>query len=339
MSKIVYIPELEKGRYLHLSYSGESCAIRDFIASGDRPCKDYQTSKVAKMITDCIPADIVPVTDASFWKERLKEVTKNRLGDKADVEIVLPIYKSNSGSFSKINAEDLESNSFLGKKPNVLFYGERGIVNTLFIELSNNKQAFCDFINSVITCEGNKLYDKEINKYQIVIEPNFGVQGFGITDAVITINDELLIMFEAKRKTFREGLSELTYQIELNYAIGKHFTEINAIPSVINLEPFYSSEANKQRGFRGGAFRKLYINYEHKYFFGDFVKCSKFSCLSLTRDRSEKQIADYYRNINGIELNKLSWVGYDSLREIIDKYNLEWIGAHLEMNKRHFGLY
>ena len=280
MSKIVYIPGIEKGRYLHLSYNGESCAIRDFIASGDRPCRDYQTSQVAKMITDCIPADRVPVADLSFWKERLKEVTKNRLGEKAEVDIAPPIYKSNTNSFSKINAEDLESNNFSGKKPTVIFYGERGIVN-----------------------------------------------------------DELLIMFEAKRKTFREDLSELTYQVELNYAIGKHFTEINTIPSVINLEPIYSSEANKTRGFRGGAIRKLYTNDEHKYFFADFVKCSKFSCLSLTRDKNEKQIADYYRNTNSIELSNLSWIGYDSTREIIDKYNLEWTGAHLEMNKRHFGLY
>ncbi|MDD3628822.1 MAG: hypothetical protein PHN81_03475 [Actinomycetota bacterium] len=339
MSKIVYIPELEKGRYLHLSYSGESCAIRDFIARGNKPCRDYQTSQIANMITDCFPADRVPVSNTNFWIERLKEVSKNKLGDRAVVDVALPIYKNNNNSVLKLSSEKLEQNDFLHKKPRVLFYGERGIVNTLFIELSNNKQAFCDFINSTITCQGNKVYDKEIDKYMIVIEPNFGMQGFGTPDAVITINDELLIMFEAKRRTFMEEINELTYQTDLNYSIGKHFTEIDFIPSVINLEPIYSSEANKQRGYRGGAFRKLYTNDEHKYFFADFIKCNKFSCLSLTTDRSEKQIADYYRNTNDIELKNLSWIGYDSIRKIVDKYNLEWIGAHLEMNKRHLGAY
>jgi len=338
MSKIVYIPELEKGRYLHLSYSGESCAIRDFIATGDRPCRDYQTSKITKMITDCIPANRVPVTNISFWRERLREVSKKRLGDKAEVDMSLPIYKNNN-STTKSDVEKLEPNKFAVKKPAVLFYGERGIVNTIFIELAKNKEAFIDFINNIITCDSKNLYEKEINKYQIVIEPNFGMQGFGTTDAVITINDELLIMFEAKRKTFREDLSELTYQIELNYAIGKHFVAINGIPSFINLEPVYSSEANRQRGFRGGALRKLYTNDEHKFFFGDFVKCNKFSCLSLTRDNDKKQITEYYSNVNGIELANLSWIGYDSIREIIKKHNLEWSGAHLEMNRRHFGLY
>ena len=339
MSKIVYIPELVKSRYLHLSYRGESCAIRDFIARGDTPIRDYNTSQIKKMVKDCIPADKVPCSNVDFWRKRQKDISVEKLGDKAQVDIPMQVYKDNSNGYLKSTTEYLEANNFSVKKPPVIFYGERGIVNTLFIELSNNKDALAEFIRSAISCNGNKTYEKEINKFQIVIEPNFGMQGFGTTDAVITINDELLIMFEAKRRTFIEEISELTYQIDLNYAIGKHFTEINSIPPVIYIEPTYSSEANKQRGFRCGAFRKLYTNDEHKFFFYDLVKCSKFTCLSLTTDKDINQLVKYYEKKSGFELKNLSWIGYDSVRNIVKNFNLEWCSAHLEMNRRHFGFY
>lgn len=338
MILIAYIPEIVKGRYVHVSYKKESCAIRDFIKSGDRPCRDYSTSQINKMITDRIPADRVPVTNISFWRERLREVSKKRLGDKAEVDMALPIYKNNN-STTKSNVEKLEPNKFAVKKPNVLFYGERGIVNTLFIELSRNKDAFKDFITMITTCKGKKLYENEIKDYQIVIEPDFGKVGFGTTDAVVAINKELLILFEAKRCTFNEASTELTYQIELNYSIGKHFVEVDQIPPVINLEPVYSSDTNKQRGTRRGNLRRLYTNDEHKFFFEDFVKCKNFSCLSLTTDNTEKQITNYYSNVKGIELQNLSWIGYNSIKELIRKHNLEWLEAHIEMNRRHFGFY
>jgi hypothetical protein len=96
----------------------------------------------------------------------------------------------------------------------------------LFFELSNNKQAFLDFITSVKKSDGSKLYEKKIESYRIVIEPDFGKVGFGTTDAVITINNELLVFFEAKRSSFSESKGELTYQIELNYSLAKYLSEM-----------------------------------------------------------------------------------------------------------------
>ena len=341
MSQIVYIPEIIGGRYVHLSYSGESCAIRDFIVSSDRPCRDYKTSQVNRMIKDWMPADRIPITDVNFWVKRLTEISRVKLGDSALVNSQIPAHIENTGQRNDrfaSSSRTLEPNYFSTKKLGVIFYGERGIVNTLFIELAKNSDAFGDFINMVKTCRGKSLYEKEIKKYTIVIEPDFGKVGFGSTDAVITINDELLILFEAKRCTFNEAVSELTYQTELNYALGEHLTKLDKIPSSIIIEVNqYSSDINNQRGNRGGGQRRLNINDEHRFFFGDFVKCDKFSCLSLTRDKDESQLSRYYNDFDGVDSGNLSWIGYANIFTLAKKYNLEWLQAHLEMNRRHLG--
>jgi hypothetical protein len=341
MSQIIYVPEIVEGRYVYFSYSGESCAIRDFIASGDRPCRDYKTSQINRMIKDWMPADRIPITDVNFWVKRLTEVSRAKLGGSPTANSQISAHIENIGQGSEVYASSsgtLEPNNFSTGKPRVIFYGERGIVNTLFIELAKNSDAFGDFIKMVKTCRGKSLYEKEIKKYTIVIEPDFGKVGFGSTDAVITINDELLILFEAKRCTFNEAVSELTYQTELNYVLGEHLTKLDKIPSSINIEVSqYSSDINSQRGNRGGGQRRLNINDEHRFFFGDFVKCSKFSCLSLTRDKDERQIARYYNDFDGVDSKNLSWIGYDNIFTLAKKYNSEWLQAHLEINRRHLG--
>ena len=341
MSKIVYIPEIAKDRYLHFSYSGESCAIRDFIISGDRPNRDYNTSQVNSMIKDSIPADRIPKEDINFWVKRLTEVSRERLGYGTTTKSQIPSQIENIGQANTVFASSirtLEPNNFLSVKPGLLFYGERGIVNTLFIELSKNSDAFSDFIGMIKTCSGKSLYGKEIKKYTIVIEPDFGKVGFGSTDAVITINDEILILFEAKRCTFNEAVSELTYQTELNYVLGEQLTKLDKIPSSIVIEvKQYSSDINSQRGNRGGSQRKLNINDEHRFFFGDFIKCDRFSCLSLTRDKDESQISRFYKDFKGVDLENISWISYDNIFTLAKRYNLEWLQAHLEMNRRNLG--
>ena len=209
----------------------------------------------------------------------------------------------------------------------------------MFIELSKNTDAFKDFISLAVNCMGKPVYEKEIKSINVVIEPDFGKVGFGTTDAVIVINKELIIFFEAKRTNFGSCRDELTYQIELNYSLAKHLSELSTIPSRIELVPFYSSDICRQRGTRGGDYRRLNINDEHAFFFEDFIKCTKFTCLSLTTDLSEKPIANYYANIKGIDPKNLSWIGYNKLDKLISDYNLDWLGAHIEMNRRHFGFY
>lgn len=340
MSKIVYMPALIKGRYVHFSYSGESCAIRDFIATGDMAIRDYKTSKAEDLIAHWIPADRKPYTDVNFWVKRLIEYTRQKLGTEAIIpnqnESLSNVVGNNTLPVVNSTKTKIEPNSFSLEKPEIVFYGERGIVNSLFSELSSNIEAFADFIASVKKCDGSRLYEKKIESYRIVIEPDFGKVGFGTTDAVITINDELLVFFEAKRNSYSKSKDELTYQIELNYSLAKYLTEIDFIPSGINLAPVYSSELNVQRGTRRGN-RKLYINDEHRFFFGDFIKCSRFSCLSLTNDRSEQLIYGYYKDVSGIDTDNLSWIGHESIMRIVDRYRLKLTRAHLEMNRRHFG--
>jgi len=337
MSKIIFAPEIVEGRYIHFSFKGESCAIRDFIATGDRPCRDYATSQVEEKIVDWFPADRVPIADRIFWFDNLVKISQERLGEKA--VIVENGFKDyNYSEADLLNDYSLvEPNHFTCKKPEVLFYGERGVVNTFLIELSQNVEALNEFIHMVRNCDGGKLYEKEVENYNIVIEPDFGKVGFGTVDAAITINGELLILFEAKRCSFNEVISEITYQIELNYALGKHLTEISGIPSEINIVPVYSSDINRQRGQRGGEHRRLKINDEHRFFFNDFVKGKDFSCLTLTTDKSEAAISNYYRDIDGIKLENLSWISYDSLKELMEGYGMEWFCCHMEMNRRHLG--
>lgn len=339
MSLIAYMPSVVKGRYVHFSYSGQSCAIRDFIATGDMPIRDYNTSQAQKMMAHYIAADRIPITDVSFWKKRLTEYSLQKLGNIA----VLPEARPANLNIERrvelkiASTMSLKENSFNAKKPTILFYGERGIVNTLFMELADNKDAFSDFIASIKKVDGSSLYEGSIDSYNIVIEPDFGKVGYGTTDAVIVINNSLLIFFEAKRKSFAEIKDELTYQIELNYVLANHLVNVVDIPSEISLEPKYSSSINTQRGTRGGNFRKLYINDEHKFFFSNFVKCSSFSCTSLTTDRNQTPIYEYYKNNPVINYKDLSWIGYEKIKDIASRYNLVLTQAHLEMNRRHLG--
>jgi hypothetical protein len=339
MSKIIFVPEIIDGRYVHFSYSGESCAIRDFIATGDRAIRDYRTSDVKPLIQDWLPADRIPVTDIIFWIKKLSDVTVKKLGDKAKLvknRFASGLIKENKAptTVGKVSA-----NTFTCEKPKVLFYGERGIVNTLFAELSENMDAFKYFINLSRNCKGEPIYDKEIEDINVIIEPDFGKVGFGTTDAVIVVNKELLIFFEAKRNNFGSCRDELTYQIELNYSLAKKLSEISFIPSRIEVAPIYSSDSGRQRGTRAGDYRRLNINDEHAFFFEDFIKCNKFTCLSLTTDLSEKPIANYYTNVDEINLGNLSWIGYELIDKIIEEHNLNWLKAHIELNRRHFGFY
>lgn len=339
MSLIAYMPSVVKGRYVHFSYSGQSCAIRDFIATGDMPIRDYRTSQAQQLIAHHIAADRVPITDVSFWVKRLAEYSFQKLGNVAVLPEARQAYSNTERRIEpKIaNTLSLTENSFKAKKPAILFYGERGIVNTLFMELADNKGAFSDFIAGIKKVDGSRLYDGNINSYSIVIEPDFGKVGYGTTDAVIVINNSLLIFFEAKRKSFAEIKDELTYQIELNYVLANHLVNVANIPSEVSLEPKYSSSINTQRGTRGGSFRKLYINDEHKFFFGDFVKCSSFSCTSLTTDRNQTPLYEYYKNSSAINYKDLSWIGYKEIKDIANRFNLVLTQAHLEMNRRHLG--
>jgi len=341
MSKIAYMPSLVKGRYVHFSYSGESCAIRDFIATGAMAIRDYKTSDAEDLIALWIPADRVPYTDVKFWVKRLADYSREKLGERAVIleQEYKMSYYSESAKTSVINSlnSKVEPNNFSEKKPGIIFYGERGIVNSLFFELSDNLEAFTDFIISVNKLDGSRMFEKKIESYRIIIEPDFGKVGYGTTDAVITINDELLIFFEAKRTSFSEAKSELSYQIELNYSLAKYLAEVSYIPSEISLSPVFSSDLNIQRGTKRGG-RKLYINDEHRFFFGDFIKCRNFSCLSLTIDKNEEPIYRYYKDVSEIDTNNLSWINYKKIREIAGKYNLKLTSSHLEMNRRHFGL-
>lgn len=335
MSLIAYIPKIAKNRYVHVSFKKERCKIRDFIATGDRPCKDYSTSEVKGMMENFIQAEGIPIKNLNYWIIRLKDYSKEKFGEDVNIDFPNPFFNNKSVKPLK-EIETQIANNFSVEKPRLLFYGERGIVNNLFIALCDNKDAFKDFISMIITCGGGKLYDKDINNYLIIIEPDFGKFGFGTPDAVITINNELLIILDAKRCTFEKD-KNLTYQIELNYALAKKLCELKVIPKSILAEvPSFTFDTN-EKGQKRSRIRKLRINDEHLFFFKDLINCSKFSCLSLTNDKDSQQVMKCYENNNTIDINNLSWIGYNSLYKLIEKYKLNWLNAHLEMSRRKLG--
>lgn len=69
MSKIVYIPKIFSDRYIHFSYRGESCALRDFIEDNGKPNRDYKTSEILELIEEEFPADRVRVEKVNYWKK------------------------------------------------------------------------------------------------------------------------------------------------------------------------------------------------------------------------------------------------------------------------------
>jgi hypothetical protein len=68
-----------KGRYVHVSWSGKSYCIRDYIAGIERREGDDLTiEQVWKRALDRIPATgdlYVSYTDGKFWKEKLEMLT------------------------------------------------------------------------------------------------------------------------------------------------------------------------------------------------------------------------------------------------------------------------
>jgi hypothetical protein len=94
---------------------------------------------------------------------------------------------------------------------------------------------------------------------------------------------------------------------------------------------------NKSRGSKTGMYRRLLINDEHRFFFEDFVKCSSFSCLVLTNEIDGGEFAKWYQGKEGFDLKNLSWIGYNDIKALAKKYNLDLLIAHLEMNRRHLG--
>ena len=60
-SKIIYAPDIVKDRFVHFSYLGESCVIRDFI--GGNEYKHFKTSEIEGKIRSIFDADHVPISN------------------------------------------------------------------------------------------------------------------------------------------------------------------------------------------------------------------------------------------------------------------------------------
>ncbi len=67
-----------KGRYVHVSWSGESYCLRDYIAGLELRDGDFAIEDIWRRAVDRIPATgdlYVPHTEGRFWKEKLETLT------------------------------------------------------------------------------------------------------------------------------------------------------------------------------------------------------------------------------------------------------------------------
>lgn len=80
--RLIYVPDLVPGRYVHFSWREESFCVRDYIGGREaRQEPGLTATDVWRMIKGPIfQANSVPYKDTEFWKKRLQEVTDEVLG-------------------------------------------------------------------------------------------------------------------------------------------------------------------------------------------------------------------------------------------------------------------
>ncbi|GHV83207.1 hypothetical protein AGMMS50212_05470 [Spirochaetia bacterium] len=77
--RMIYAPKINPKTYLHFSWRGGSCALRDYSSGSSYEDRRHSTAQVEKMIEDCIPVpNRAPVSDVNYWRERTKELNDRK---------------------------------------------------------------------------------------------------------------------------------------------------------------------------------------------------------------------------------------------------------------------
>jgi hypothetical protein len=151
---------------------------------------------------------------------------------------------------------------------NFLMWGERGLVATLFMDLmelsKTDNSVWVKFFNEIIEIE--EPLNLNIEKVDIIIEPDFGNAGWGHPDVVISVkikgqNERKIFFIEAKRVTFGKACenktkrgengfnSSLNGQLELNYSFTHALMAWNNNPNTAIEDPDWilTTEYDKDR--------------------------------------------------------------------------------------------
>jgi hypothetical protein len=74
---MIYAPEINPSTYLHFSWKGSSCALRDYTKKNSIPNRNFITGKVRSLIKDSISIpNKARLEDVDFWYNKTVELNK-----------------------------------------------------------------------------------------------------------------------------------------------------------------------------------------------------------------------------------------------------------------------
>jgi hypothetical protein len=219
-------------------------------------------------------------------------------------------------------------------------WGERGLVATLFMDLveisiSKKENSLWEkFFNEIIEIqEPLKLKKEEIEKVDVIIEPDFGNAGWGHPDVVISMkvkgqNDRKIFFIEAKRDKFEKECknkekrgengfnSSLNGQIELRYCFTRALIEWNNPEQQIEdpdwiLETEYDKDRNSKKRLlkKGPVLDEVIKEYHLKTIFENYYY------IALTQDTTNP-----LNNLsNDIQPELFDTIGHDCWNALIQK--------------------
>lgn len=79
--KLIYAPEITAETFLHFSYCGESCVLRNYSNNNYSQISNYITSDVEKVIEKeiSLPKKRPPVSNVSEWNEIIRKLNSDKL--------------------------------------------------------------------------------------------------------------------------------------------------------------------------------------------------------------------------------------------------------------------
>ena len=191
--------------------------------------------------------------------------------------------------------------------PNIAFYGERGVVNGIVLDLHNDLEKQKIFLKKIRFCGGNELsWIDDVENVTWLIEPSFSE--FGNPDLIIVAEakkKKYVLFVEAKLKSYDdssfpinkdtllpeygyhyEGIaSKLNVQLAFRYRFSKAYRKMkNGVIEEDNGIANYSDTFNRR------IHNPVIVDY-CKHYFGD-PECFYFVALTNDKDNSDKDNND-----------------------------------------------
>jgi len=231
-------------------------------------------------------------------------------------------------------------------KNNFLMWGERGLVTTFLLDLSQfqNPVNLSKFLGEIELADGKRI-DFQPKNMKCIIEPDFGNQGFGHPDAIIILQDnnnkKITILLEAKRVSYNKSSknsserinqkfnSSINGQLELNYCLTLALTSFISDNNTLE-EPSWILRTN-YNDEREGELRKVINPYVIEQLAKQII-CSEISSyyhIILTNEDTNPlnnnfNLPELYdENNNNMWENLKSnfgWINYTKLKKFAENH-------------------